>query len=227
MRRRLFAGALLLLALGFIGLGVWQVERRAWKLRLIQQVNARVHAAPTALGALDRTGLDGAYRHVSVHGVFLDDRQTFVQAVTERGPGWWVMTPLRTPAGIVLINRGFVPPDRRALADGRDRAPSGAVDVTGLIRLSEPHGGFLRANDPGADRWYSRDVAAIGAARGLAPLAPFFIDADASPDPGAYPVGGLTVVSFRNAHLAYALTWFALSAMSLYGFALVLKRREA
>jgi surfeit locus 1 family protein len=79
--------------------------------------------------------------------------------------------------------------------------------------MSEPGGAFLRNNDPRSDRWYSRDVAAITKARGLARTAPYFIDADASPNPGGYPVGGLTVVAFRNAHLTYALTWFGLAIL--------------
>jgi surfeit locus 1 family protein len=89
--------------------------------------------------------------------------------------------------------------------------------------MSEPHGGFLRANDPAAGRWYSRDVSAIARARGLGHIAPFFIDADASPNPGGYPRGGLTVVAFRNDHLVYALTWFALAGLSVIGVVLVLR----
>ena len=100
------------------------------------------------------------------------------------------------------------------------------MNRTGLVRASEPHGGFLRANDAAADRWYSRDIAAIGRARSLGHLAPVFIDADATPNPGDYPVGGLTVVAFRNAHLAYALTWFALAGLSLFGPVLLLSRRK-
>jgi surfeit locus 1 family protein len=87
------------------------------------------------------------------------------------------------------------------------------VTVTGLLRASEPGGGFLRANDPADGRWYSRDVAAIAEAEGVGPVAPYFIDAGATPNPRGLPVGGLTVVSFRNTHLAYALTWFALAAL--------------
>ena len=44
-------------------------------------------------------------------------------------------------------------------------------------------------------------------------MAPFFIDADATPSPGGLPVGGLTVVHFPNSHLTYALTWFALAGL--------------
>jgi surfeit locus 1 family protein len=85
--------------------------------------------------------------------------------------------------------------------------------LTGLLRVTEPRGAFLRHNDPAADRWYSRDVAAIAAARGIPKVAPYFIDADRSADPAALPVGGLTIIAFPNNHLLYALTWFGLAAM--------------
>ncbi|MDB5653910.1 MAG: Surfeit locus 1 family protein, partial [Tardiphaga sp.] len=86
---------------------------------------------------------------------------------------------------------------------------------TGLLRVSEPKGGFLRSNDPAADRWFSRDVAAIAQKRGLAEVAPYFIDAAAVPGV-AVPVGGLTVISLPNNHLVYAITWFVLAAMVGY-----------
>ena len=218
MTRRLFALVCLLLAAGFTALGVWQLERRAWKLDLIARVEARIHAPPRLLTDLSGLSDADAYRRVRLRGAFQDDRETLVQALTERGAGWWVMTPLRTPAGTVLVNRGFVPAPYRDPATRP--APTGAVEVTGLLRASEPGGGFLRSNDPASGRWYSRDVAAIARARGLGEVAPVFIDAQAVPGAG-YPVGGLTVVAFRNAHLVYALTWFGLAVLSLAGAAIV------
>jgi surfeit locus 1 family protein len=147
--------------------------------------------------------------------VFDNDRETLVQAVTELGPGFWVMTPLRTDDGEeILINRGFVPPELTDRAKRAAGLPATPVTVTGLLRISEPHGGFLRANQPAQGRWYSRDVAAIAQARGLANVAPYFIDADSAPNAGGWPRGGLTVVRFPNSHLAYALTWFGMAAMS-------------
>jgi surfeit locus 1 family protein len=149
-----------------------------------------------------------------------------VQAVTERGAGFWVVTPiLRDDGSTILINRGFVPSDRRDPASRVEGNVPGQVSVIGLLRISEPGGGFLRNNDPAGGRWYSRDVAAIAAAQGLEKVAPYFIDADATPNPGGLPIGGLTVVSFRNSHLVYALTWFALAAMSAVGAYLVHRRR--
>lgn len=140
-----------------------------------------------------------------------------MQAVTDLGPGYWVMTPLMTRWGTLLVNRGFVPSELRDPARRPAGLVAGPVRVTGLLRMSEPGGAFLRHNDPATGRFYSRDVAAIARVRGLSTVAPYFLDADATPVPGGWPRGGLTVVRFRNAHLQYALTWFALAALSLAG----------
>lgn len=198
-------------------LGVWQMQRRSWKLDLIHRVETRAHTVPSALPPKDRwPDIDAArdeYRHVRTEGAFLPVRPALVQAVTELGGGYWVLSPLQTTDGsVVLVNRGFVPSDRRA-AILAAAPPEGPATVTGLLRLSEPRGGFLRNNDPAADRWYSRDVAAIAAARGLTDVAPFFIDADRSAGPLDEPVGGLTVLHFPNNHLLYALTWFAMALL--------------
>ena len=221
MKRTLLAAFALLAAIGFTALGIWQVERRVWKLDLIARVEAGIHAPPAPLPA--RRSFDPRtqeYRRVRLHGVFLYDRETLVQAVTEHGAGFWVLTPLRTASETVLVNRGFVPSAKTARWCG----PDAQATVTGLLRATEPEGGFLRSNDPAANRWHSRDVAAIAQARGLGPVAPYFVDADAAPNPGGYPIGGLTVIAFRNNHLVYALTWFALAALSAAAAVLVLRQ---
>lgn len=206
-------------------LGTWQVKRLYWKRDLIERVDRRVHADPVAAPGPDRwadvTAQSDEYRHVRVTGTYLPGRSTLVQAVTDLGSGFWLLTPLRTDQGsIVLINRGYVPSAADAAAFmGQGTAGAGGsannnVSVTGLLRMTEPGGGFLRKNDPAANRWYSRDVQAIAASRGLSPVAPFFIDADATANAsGRYPVGGLTVVAFSDNHLVYALTWYALALM--------------
>ena len=206
---------------GLVALAVWQVHRRAYKLDLIARVEARVHAVPTpAPGPGSWAQVSAAadeYRRVTVTGDWLEDRPTLVQAVTELGGGYWVMTPLARDDGTtVLVNRGFVPATERDPASWRPRS-SGPVTVTGLLRMSEPGGAFLRANDPASDRWFSRDVAAIAAARGLDKVAPYFIDAERMPGESGLPVAGLTVIAFSNNHLVYALTWGALALMAAAG----------
>lgn len=208
----------LLLATAFIGfcaLGIWQAQRLHWKRALVERVDARIHAEPVATPTRAEwntvTVESHEYLRVNVEGHWLGGPDTQVQAVTELGPGWWLLSPLRTDAGdVVLVNRGFV-------AKGAEVAPplaGDAASVTGLLRMTEPDGGFLRDNDPASNRWYSRDVQAIVAARRLASAAPYFIDAEA--DGGDdWPRGGLTVVKFRDSHLSYAITWFGMALLVL------------
>ncbi|WP_420145131.1 SURF1 family protein [Sphingobium sp.] len=208
----------LILFCGFGALGAWQVYRLGWKRDLIARVDARIHAAPVAPPAA-ATKAD-EYRRVALTGTFQHDKAALTQAVTIYGPGFWVLTPLRSDDGTVtLINRGFVP-SRTAVYD----RPSGPMRITGLLRLTEPGGGFLRSNDPAADRWHSRDVAAIAKARGLGRTRGYFIDAERTPSPTGYPIGGLTVVQFPNNHLQYAITWFILAAMTVGAYMLVMRQ---
>ena len=230
LARRVFGVVLLLLVAFFLGLGTWQVVRLQWKLDLIERVDARVHADPVpAPGAARWTQVSkesDEYRRVRVSGHYLYEFTTPVQALSELGAGFWLLTPFCTDEGhIMFINRGFIPaasnkpgsyPARRAGATPC-AVPGERSEVTGLLRISEPKGGFLRENDPANNRWYSRDVVKLAAARGLQNVAPYFIDAGKNQDPQGAPeraVGGLTVVSFTNNHLVYALTWFALALMA-------------
>ncbi|MCG6120450.1 MAG: SURF1 family protein [Blastomonas sp.] len=227
--RVLLASVLLVLAFAGVGLGVWQIERREWKHALIEAVETRSTApAVAAPGPGTWSGLSAerdAYRRVTVTGTFRHDREALVQAVTDLGGGYWVLTPLEGDRFTVLVNRGFVPAAKRASDSRTAGNVAGTVAVTGLLRITEPGGGFLRKNDSKADKWYSRDVAAIAAARGLDDVAPYFIDADATANPGGYPVGGLTVVRFSDNHLVYALTWLALAIGCLWGANMVWRRR--
>ncbi len=234
----------------FCALGIWQVERRAWKLDLIERVAQRVDAP--AVAPLDRSDWNtisasrDEYRRVRLRGTYLHEQTALVQASTVLGTGYWVMTPLRLDdQSIVLVNRGFVPQAQRDGPWRHRHEPAGEVTLTGLIRLTEPRGGFLRDNLPDENRWFSRDVQQIGKSHKLSPLAPYFVDADgpgarifpgmspAAPsnnsEPAAatatnasgqlriadehLPVAGLTVVSFSNNHLMYAITWFGLAIL--------------
>lgn len=224
-------GLLVAAALAFVALGAWQVQRLAWKQALIARVDARIHAVPIAVpGPAEWTALtreNAEYRRIQVSGQFDPARQVLVAASTDLGAGYWVLAPLRTAAGeSLLVNRGFVPPEQRQAV----AAPAGEVQVLGLLRFSEPGGGFLRDNLPAQGRWYSRDVPAIASALGLqGPVAPYFVDAQSvNGAAGGWPRPGLTVVQFPNNHLGYALTWFALAAgsMGAAGFLLRDDRRR-
>lgn len=232
-QRWAIAALLLALFLAFVALGTWQVQRRAWKLDLIERVEARVGAPPVPLPPPGDWPTVSAASHeylaVELQGRWLYRQTLLVQAVSELGSGFWVMTPLQ-PDGAppVWVNRGFVPQAQRAQWLG-SAAPAGGADaptvVQGLLRMTEPGGGFLRDNDPANQRWYSRDVAAMSQAVQIAPAAPFFVDvgrpgqtaatAGAHAD-AVWPRPGLTVVRFSNSHLVYALTWYGLALMVVW-----------
>ncbi len=232
--------SLVVLAVAFaalVGLGSWQLERRAWKLDLIQQVEARADAPPRPLpparqwDTLSRAGDE--YAHVRVTGTYDHAKEALVYTVLSepngplRGPGFTVITPLMLPDGsAVLINRGFVPTDRRDPASRAAGQVAGPVTVTGLLRFAEEASSFVPANDPARNAWYRRDPSEIAAARGLPKAAPFLIDADASPNPGGLPQGGETRLVFPNRHLEYALTWYGLAATMLAVIAAVVISRR-
>ncbi|WP_229422642.1 SURF1 family protein [Telluria aromaticivorans] len=232
LARRVVVVVALLLAVLFAGLGTWQVMRLQWKLDLIARVDARVHALPAAAPPAARwaqlSKAADEYRRVRLVGHYLYQFTTPVQALSELGAGFWLLTPFCTTEGhIVFINRGFIPAAdnkpgtyaaRRASANPCAGQGGEKLTITGLLRISEPGGGFLRENDPAGNRWYSRDVALLAQARGLANVAPYFVDAGKNQDPPGAPeraVGGLTVIAFQNNHLIYALTWYALAVMVL------------
>lgn len=242
-RRWLFAVFLAATATAFLSLGVWQVQRRAWKHALIERVQDGLRATPQELSATvfqaspaARFGQNTAaptmpeYRRVHLHGQYLPTPGILVQAATILGSGYWLMAPLQCDDGtVVLINRGFVPARWRTAPL---LPPAGPVHVVGLLRVSQPHEAWLRHNEPAQNRWVTRSVPDLAKALGLSQVAPFFVDAGdptRAPDPNAlqepaHPVEGLTQVQFSDNHLLYALTWFGLSALSLVGLYLLLKK---
>jgi surfeit locus 1 family protein len=205
-----------------IGLGTWQLQRKAWKEGLLAQIAARVQAEPIPLSeALRRwhnTG-DVEYLHVRLSGRFLHERERHVFAVDDRlGPGFHVYTPLETPERqLVLVNRGFVP----AALEGPSLRPAGQVagemTLTALIRRPTPRGSFVPASEPERNMFYWPDHAGMLASvreTGRGELTPvlFFVDADAEPaNPGGFPRGGVTRLDLPNRHLEYALTWYGLT----------------
>ena len=218
----LVTGALL------VGLGVWQVHRLAWKENLLATIDTRIKAPPGTLpppAAWPRLKpADYEYRRVALTGTFDNGKETLVFGSTPYGVGSYVMTPMHLQDGgqegaIVLVNRGYVPSDRKDPATRRAGEPNGVVRIVGLMRAPERRGLFTPADDPAAGQYFSRDPAVLAAHDHLASVAPFTVDADASANPGGWPRGGTTVIAIPNNHLVYALTWFgtALAMFAIFG----------
>ncbi len=213
-----------------LGLGSWQIQRLFWKEGLIAQRHAAVTAAPIAVPG-DRGAARGLEFHrVAVAGVFLNDKEIHLGATSETGRnGFQVLTPLLEADGqIVFVDRGFVPAELKDPARRAAGQFAGPVRVEGLLRL--PPAGrpnwFLPDNRPDLNYWFWIDLPAMAAADRLDRVAPFYIDANAAPNPGGWPKGGVTRLALPNDHLQYAITWFSL-AVALVVIYVLYHRRNA
>ncbi len=217
MTFRPYAGFTIAVAVVFAilcGLGFWQLERLNWKLALIAQVESNMAAAPLSLDeALKLPPEQAQYHRVTLRGTFDHAHEAYAFATTGGAAVYHVLTPFHTQDGrVLMVDRGAVPKDK---LDPQSRAAAnveGPVQVTGVWRTPDPASGFSPPPDMGKRIWYVRDVTAMADAAGLKLAAPVVIEADATANPGGWPKGGATVVSFRNQHLGYAVTWFALAA---------------
>lgn len=205
-----------------VTLGLWQLDRLAWKEKLLAQIALRASAAPIpAPGKAEWPALkaeDYEFRHVTARGRFDHTREALVFAGSislDKGPaqpGYWVVTPLLLEGGgTILVNRGFTPLERKEQAKRPDGLTSGDVAVTGLMRAPEKRNSFTPADRPQEGQWYTRDPASLATGLGIADAAPFLIDADRGAA-GVWPRGGETLIALPNNHLSYALTWFGLAA---------------
>jgi len=213
-----------------LGLGTWQVQRLHWKEGLIAQRDAMVGAPPIAPPATLAEAERNEFRHVTVDGVLLNDREIFLAATSEEGEsGYQVLTPLREASGqVIFVNRGFIPlelKDRGRRAAGE---PTGTVHIVGLLRVppAKKPTFFLPDNRPDLNLWFWIDLPAMGRAAGVPEAAPFYIDADAAPNPGGWPKGGVTRLELPNNHLQYAITWYSL-AVALAVIYVLYHRRES
>lgn len=192
----------------FVLLGNWQMRRLHWKLDLIEAVETRAYGPAVPVPAtFDPARHD--YLKVRFSGHPDVARSVLVKAVTGRGPGYWVMTPWQTGQGPIWVNRGYVPADRTDPDEWAMPQPQ----VIGLLRAGETGGTFLERNDAATGRWVSRDPAALSQAAGLDPAAGFFVDALTGDSSPAWPRAGMTRLDFRNPHLSYALTWYAMALL--------------
>ena len=76
-----------------------------------------------------------------------------------------------------------------------------------------------QADDPAHNTWFTRDPAAIAAAKGIGAVAPFYVEQESPVPPGGLPQPGKLVVQLRNAHLGYAITWYGLAVVLVAVFA--------
>lgn len=210
-----------------LNLGMWQVDRLAWKEALIAHVSADVVKpavpAPGPGQWEDAAEMEQAdYRHVEVTGQYMDGNAYYYTSLSDakgrlEGPGYLVYSPFRTTEGWrVMVNRGFVPQGLAAADVERvETVPEGVQKLTGLLRRSEKPNWTTPAADKTKRIWFARDTDDMAdvVGNGQGELAAYSIDLDAQfTGEDGLPQAGETIVQFKNDHLGYALTWFGLAA---------------
>jgi surfeit locus 1 family protein len=207
-----------------VSLGMWQLDRMAWKEGMIATLEARLSAPPVALPAVsawpDLSAAQNEFLRVAVTAEFLSDREATVYTNGSTlhegpggGPGYWIFTPARLGDGaIVMVNRGFVPEGRQNPATRTDGEVTGPVNMVGVLRWPERPGLFTPAGDPGRNIWFSRDSDAMAAAKGIS-AAPFYVELESPSPPGGLPRTGRLHATLPNNHFGYALTWLGLATV--------------
>ena len=198
-----------------VGLGTWQVERLAWKNALIDRIESGMRAAPAPLPSWVENPAEWDFRRVSVTGQFLHDYELDLAARSMNGRvGYQIVTPLKRDDGtLVLVNRGWVPLEKRDPGSRPEGLPAGTVTVEGVARVPAEQGWMQPDNDPAKNMWFWYDISAMAAQAGAGsgnPL-PVVIEAGNAPNPGGFPIGGQTNVNIANNHLQYAFTWYSLA----------------
>ncbi len=231
-RDLMWLSALAVAAIGILaGLGVWQLQRMAWKDSLNAHIAARTGLEPVTLSsAIDgwENTNDVEYRRVRFKGRFRHGSESHFYTVIEGKTGWRIITPLETASGrIVMVDRGFVPD---AMKQPRMRAQGqleGEQTIIGLARAPGIQNLFVPDNAPELNNWFWRDLKGMAAAAlpasDLTRVVPFFVEQDVTSIPGGLPRGGVTRVVLTNNHLQYAFTWFGLAGALLAVFAVYLR----
>ena len=245
VRRRSVAGFAiftLVMVAFFVGLGVWQLQRRVEKHALITVLTERLAAAPGVLPSASQwnalTPDRDEFRRVRFAATYDSRPDAMVyssgSAVREdiSGPGTWAFLPARLPTGeTVVINSGFAQntmQDRslqdRAVARLITHQP---VTLTGYIRFPEAAGVLTPSENIANRLWFTRDhlamAHALGWAEGGKPIAPFYIDLEAPVPASGIPKPGPLEVHLKDDHLQYAITWFGLAGAVVIAFGVWLR----
>lgn len=190
-----------------VSLGVWQLQRLAWKESVLDEIAARIGAVPVDLPVQVDREMD-RYLPVFVSGSFAGDPVRVLVSVQGSGPGYRVISAFEAGDRRVLVDRGFIS-NSVDLPD----APLGQVSVVGNLHWPDEVDGFTPDADVARNIWYARDVDALAAYLGTEPV--FVVSREMSVPDGPLTALPVAVEGIPNNHLGYAIQWFGLALVWL------------
>lgn len=220
------------IAVGFVFLGLWQLDRHD-EVRLANEEGAsRMSAEPVSL---DEALLSAAgdyeslrYRQVEVTGEYAVEDEVLIRSRVhpDFGAGFHVVTPLVLDDGsAVLVNRGWIPPHLAEPPVAEAAPEAGEVTVVGWIEPTQERPRFGPTDPPDGrlERLVRIDVERI-AWQVPYPLAPVYMVArgagEGLPEPIPVPT-----FDDMGSHLSYAIQWFSFALIGLVGYGFLMRNR--
>lgn len=204
-------------------LGAWQVQRAQWKAAILARMDEAAARDPME-NPLTSESIAKArdFETGVVRGVFLHDLEVAVGPRTREGvAGYHILTPFRLADGaIMFVDRGWVPPDRRAASTRPDSLVKGPTFVAGTLRSPQKESRFVPDNDPSRDAWYRLDLSAMATARRLTRPLPKILYAQREESTAPFPARGDLLTRPPDNHRAYAAFWFTMAGALALVFAL-------
>jgi surfeit locus 1 family protein len=207
-----------------IWLGMWQVDRMGWKQGILDNIDARLTAAPRPFDPDVTEDLD-EYSRVTLSGTPTGQELHVLDSGTSAGTGYRVISRFETDDGLaILLDQGLL------ALEAKDAAPLLApMEVTGTLLWPDDQTSSTPDPDLGRNIWFARNVATMAAELDTLPLMVVVSEATpADPRLTALPVA---TANIKNDHFEYAVTWFLLAfvwaVMSLFLILRTLRPKDA
>ena len=189
-------------------LGFWQIYRLNWKLDLIEQIENSLKNDPVELSNIEKKN----YLRIKTSGEIDFDNQIYLYNLNDAGkPGFEVINPIKIGDENYLMNRGWIPFEKKDLPE------INLVDqnqIVGTLMLQTKPSTFKPENDIEKNYWFTLNREDISKFTGRN-FSEYVIYLN-----GDYKIPKPRVITAKisNNHKKYAITWFsmAISILLIY-----------
>lgn len=223
----------LILIIGLISLGSWQVKRAAEKQSLQTMIDQRSNLEPLSLNMPFEEF--APYQIVRATGQYRSKDSILLDNIVYQGkPGYYLLTPFEIMASraMILVNRGWLPQGKTRDILPEFKTPKGVVTLEGHLNhpRSKPVllGNINNPVSPTPPLWYYMDQTLFSQLHGYSTL-PLILKLKAGGQTSTFtstpippPETELTLIqdwpsydSKSGMHIGYAVQWFV---FALFGF---------
>jgi len=204
----LFSVFVYFIILTLLSLGFWQIYRLNWKLELIEQIENSLKNDPVEITSIEKKN----YLRIKTSGEIDFDKQIYLYNLNDAGkPGFEVINPIKIGDENYLINRGWIPFEKK------DSTEINLVDqnqIVGTLMLQTKASSFKPQNDIEKNYWFTLDREDILKFTGRN-FSEYVIYLNGE---YKFPKPRVITAKISNNHKKYAITWFsmAISILLIY-----------